>query len=380
MREQLAYDADVPLAFTSPRPAAENMLRCWFYAALVAVAGTTIRLSVLAAMAAAQGDSLWGLLNKWDAEYYVDIARAGYIGADGAPSEETTLAFFPGFPLVVRAVSNLLGADVAGTAMALNFFFTIALSAGVMALARQMGMGTRGQVLGATVVSSAPMSIVFAMPYTEALFGALAMWAVVMLHDQRWIMAGVLIFLAAFVRLTAVNLIVVFAIMVFLQARRSWWAWLSVVVSALPLVGYIWWANRHLSGAGGYFGLQEKHWNSGFDGGRATVSWVAETLTSATNGGYLLSAAVIIAAPICLLLAWGRLPLPAWLFAAGLMANVLLSDGIMHSRPRLLLPAAVVLVPWVVKKGASASVAVGAWVLFGAWFSAYMLAVFEWAI
>ena len=249
-----------------------------------------------------------------------------------------------------------------------------------MALARQMGMGTRGQVLGATVVSSAPMSIVFAMPYTEALFGALAMWAVVMLHDQRWIMAGVLIFLAAFVRLTAVNLIVVFAIMVFLQARRSWWAWLSVVVSALPLVGYILWANRHLSGAGGYFGLQEKHWNSGFDGGRATVSWVAETLTSATNGGYLLSAAVIFAAPICLLLAWGRLPLPAWLFAAGLMATVQLSDGIMHSRPRLLLPAAVVLVPWVVKKGASASVAVGAWVLLGAWFSAYMLAVFEWAI
>lgn len=62
------------------------------------------------------------------------------------------------------------------------------------------------------------------------------------------------------------------------------------------------------------------------------------------------------------------------------MANVLLSGGIMHSRPRLLLPAVVVMVPWVGKKGASASVAVGAWGLFGAWFSAYMLAVFEWAI
>ena len=61
------------------------------------------------------------------------------------------------------------------------------------------------------------------------------------------------------------------------------------------------------------------------------------------------------------------------------MANVLLSDGIMHSRPRLLLPAVIVLLPWV-KKGASASVAVIAWVLFGAWFSAYMLGVFEWAI
>lgn len=368
---RVAYHAGVPIAATTRRPAAAPALRCWFYAALVAVVGTAIRLSVLAAMAAAQGDSLWGLLNKWDANYYVDIARAGYAG-------ETTLAFFPGFPLVVRAVSNLLGADIAGTAMVLNLFFTITLAAGVMALARQMGLGVRGQVLGATVVTSAPMSIVFAMPYTEALFGALAIWAVVMLHDQRWIAAGVLIFLASFVRLTAVDLIVVFALMVLFKARRTWWAWLSVVVSALPLAGYIWWANRQLSRAGGYFGLQEKHWNSGFDGGRATVSWVTETLSSATNGGYLLSAAVIIAAPICLLLAWGRLPLPAWLFAAVLMANVLLSDGIMHSRPRLLLPAAVVLVPWVGKKGASASV--GAWVLFGAWFSAYMLAVFEWAI
>lgn len=372
-RGPVAYHAGVPIAPTTRRPTVTSTLRCWFYAALVAVVGTAIRLSALAAMAAAQGDSLWGLLNKWDANYYVGIARAGY-----APADETTLAFFPGFPLVVRAVSNLLGTDIAGTAMVLNLFFTIALAAGVMALARQMGLGTRGQVLGAAVVTSAPMSIVFAMPYTEALFGALAIWAVVMLHDQRWIAAGALIFLASFVRLTAVDLIVVFALMVLFKARRTWWAWLSVAVSALPLAGYIWWANRHLSGAGGYFGLQEKHWNSGFDGGRATVSWVAETLSSATNGGYLLSAAVIIAAPICLLLAWGRLPLPAWLFAAVLMANVLLSDGIMHSRPRLLLPAAVVLVPWVGKKGASASV--GAWVLFGAWFSAYMLAVFEWAI
>ena len=145
---RVAYHADVPTVPTTRRPAAAPALRCWFYAALVAVAGTAIRLSVLAALAAAQGDSLWGLLNKWDAHYYVDIARAGYGG-------ETALAFFPGFPLAVRAVSNLLGTDIAGTAMVLNLFFTIALAAGVMALARQMRLDTRGQVLGATVVTSA---------------------------------------------------------------------------------------------------------------------------------------------------------------------------------------------------------------------------------
>lgn len=65
----MAYHAGVPTAPTTRRPTVTSTLRCWFYAALVAVVGTAIRLSVLAAMAAAQGDSLWGLLNKWDANY-----------------------------------------------------------------------------------------------------------------------------------------------------------------------------------------------------------------------------------------------------------------------------------------------------------------------
>ena len=57
----------------------------------------------------------------------------------------------------------------------------------------------------------------------------------------------------------------------------------------------------------------------------------------------------------------------------------------MHSRPRLLLPAALVLMPWAVRavrslRPAVAWTLVGAWALLGAWVSAYMLVVFEWAI
>ena len=341
-----------------------------------------MRVGVLAAVAAAQDDKLWGLLNKWDAKHYVEIARGGYFGADistDGPVHETTMAFFPGFPFLVRGLSSIFGTDEAGTAIALNVLFSIALAAGVMALAARMGMGKWAQVLSAVMVTCAPMSIVFSMPYTEALFGALAIWAVVALVDERWWAAAALIFVAGLVRLTAVDLVAVFAFMVLLRARKNWRAWAAVVFSVVPLVGYLWWSSSHLKEVGGYFGIQKEHWNSSFDGGKATVIWLWETLSGATNGGYLLSAGVMIAAPVFLVLAWRRLPLAAWLFSAVLMANVLLSDGIMHSRPRLLLPAVIVLLPWV-KKGTSASVAVIAWALFGAWFSAYMLGVFEWAI
>ena len=179
---------------STARHAASNspsLLRSlWAPAALVALIGAAVRVGVLATVAAVQDDKLWGLLNKWDAKHYVEIARGGYFGADistDGPVHETTMAFFPGFPFLVRAISGILGTGEAGTAIALNVLFSIALAAGVMALAAQMGMGKWAQVLSAVVVTSAPRSIVFSMPYTEALFGALAIWAVVAVVGERWL-------------------------------------------------------------------------------------------------------------------------------------------------------------------------------------------------
>lgn len=359
----------------------------WAAALAVVALGTFVRVLVLAAMALANGQSLFGLLTKWDARYYTEIARVGYFEADIAsegPAQETSMAMFPGYPLVIRAFS-FLGLPEALTGMLLNFFFSVILAAGAMALAERMGARRFGRITAAVVVTSAPMSIVFAMPYAEALFGALLMWALVALSDKNWLAAGLLIFALSFVRLTSVDAIFCFAVMVAIYAPRQWKAWAGVVVSALPLVGYLAWSSHYLADIGGYFGMQEKHWHSGFDFGIATVTWVSSVLGTSDNAGYLLSALVIVFAPVFLGLAWRRLPAPAWIFSAALVANILLSDGIMHSRPRLLLPAAVLFVPWAlwISSRVRPPVAWGmlaGWVLFGAWFSAHMLAVFEWAI
>ena len=359
----------------------------WVIAVGIVFLGTLLRLIMLGVLAIVNEDNLWGLLNKWDAAHYVDIAQEGYfsgtIGED--PAQEIRLAFFPAFPMIIRVIHVVTGIDYALAGILFNLVATVFLAAGVMALVSRWGYGLAGQSAGAIVVTTAPMSIVFNMAYTEALFGALVVWALVALIDRRWLVAAGIIFALSFVRITAIAMVAVFGVMVLIYARKNLKAWIGLVLSPLPLLGYLIWASGHLEHVGGYFGTQEKHWNTGFDFGAATLHWIITTLTSTETAGYLLSTLVIVGVPFALILAWRRVDVATWLFSLALSANILLSDGVMHSRPRLMLPAAILFIPWAL--GALrllpkwvAWLLLTCWALFGSWFSAYMLAVFPWAI
>lgn len=332
----------------------------WFYAVLVVAVGSIVRLAMLSWMT----DDIWGALTKWDARYYVAIAKDGYF--DSGINADETLAFFPGFPMVMRLVHMLTGIDFAVAGMLVNLLFTVVMAVGVMNLSKH-------PVAAAFVVTSAPMSTVFMMPYTEALFGALAVWALVMLLRRNWLAVAALIFLLSFVRLTAIAFVPVLVACVLLWGRKDWRAWLALL-SPAPLVGYLVWASSHLQPWGGYFGIQSEHWNSQFDFGQATMRWLLEESWKAEYLGYRLTTLAIVGAVVVLVCGW-RMQWPVWLFCASLAGNVLLSDGIMHSRPRLLLPVALMMVPWLTQWWL-----VAGWVLFGAWFSAHMLAVFPWAL
>ena len=373
----------VALDDASPQPRSAFIVS----AVAVAVIGAAVRIGVLNLLSAVNDSELWDQLLAWDAKYYLEIASVGYfeadISADG-PVYEKTMAFFPGFPMLLRAV-GWAGLDLGIAALILNTVLTAVMAAGVMVLARRLGAGRAGQIAAAVVVTSAPMSIVFSMPYTEALFGALVVWGLVALDERAWWWACAAGFVLSLTRLTAVDFLAVFGLWVLLYGRREWQAWLSLGIAALPLPGYLLWTQRYLEDAGGYFGIQTKHWNSTFDGGAATVMFVWDTLTKNNDVGYLLTSIVILGAVVLLVASCGKANPVVWWFSAALMANVLLSDGILHSRPRLLLPAALLFVPWVIRvvKELPARIAwsgIAAWVLWSAWFSAYMIVVFEWAI
>ncbi|AZA10213.1 hypothetical protein [Corynebacterium pseudopelargi] len=321
-------------------------------------------------------------LAKWDGEQYVAIARFGYFSADGTgPSDpeiyQHRLAFFPAYPFAIRVLFSAvhwlpLPISYAGVGV---FISCAAGVAATMAMLRLSGREPNGALL----LLGAPMAITLTMVYTESLFLACALWALVFLIQRRLLPAAVLVALAGLVRLTAVDLWLVFAASVLVYHRRSFKAWALCLCSALPALAYLLWASWHTREVGGYFGMQEQGWDSGFDFGRATLTWLG---TWHSNPGYIISSAIILAALVTLPVAtwWARAGLldwHLWLFGVAISANVLLSNGIMHSRPRLLLPAVVLLLPLARRLPSWAMVL---WCLIGALISAYMVGVFQWAI
>lgn len=337
-----------------------------------------------------EDSSLVEQLFVWDAHHYRDIALYGYFSEDGQspPDSEISsirLAFFPGLPALLSILHTITGVDIGVIGALLSNIGTFALLLGTMKLAARLGAQLWGRIASVIVIATAPMSIVFQMVYTEAIFLALMVWAILALLDQRWWHAALWIALAGCFRLTAIDLVASFFVIVALLHRRQAQAWIAAALSAVPVLSYLAWASWHTRDIGGYFGMQAKGWNSSFDGGVHTLKWVYEHAQPWEEFGYFIATASIVSTVVILFFSWRALPWEVWLPIASIALNVLLSDGIMHSRPRLLLPAVLLLLPAVFKaeEVCSRRVLVGGllgWAWGGMVISAYMLAIFEWAI
>ncbi|MFC3849341.1 hypothetical protein ACFORJ_04050 [Corynebacterium hansenii] len=381
----------------------------------------------------------WDRLNAWDAQWMRDIAERGYFGlgeVDGDPGHWRSLAFFPLMPYLIRAVSfvTFLPADWAGALISLVAGVAFAFAAA--ALAGRMGAPRRAMVLASVAVTTAPMAVVMLMPYTEALFLALAGWGLVAVVDKRWGRAAVLFLLAGLTRSTALGLFLVLAVAVLAGDRRNPRAWAAVAVAPVGWAAYLAWSSARLSDAGGYFGAQARGWNSEVDGGAATLRWLWRSFFESRETGYFVSAAVIVAVAATLAWAfaeWAVARILAWragqrggagergdagerdevvdpapsavgdrtysaaafvdrwgacwpvlVFSCLAVGQVLVSDGLMHSRPRLFLSGVLVLLvfaaPLARMRAFARAWVLAAWVLGSAWVGAYMLVPFPWAI
>lgn len=373
-----------------------------------------IILAALALFAAMNSTSLGQALTSWDAQWMVDIAEHGYFGvgdvegpSGSEPGHWQSLAFFPAFPHLLGALSWIPGVDPAVAGSVVAALSGLVLAFAVTELARMIGAGPRGRIVAVVLVTCAPMSVVFLMPYTDGPFLALAAWSLVFMIRKRWLPAGVLVFIAGLTRPTAAALFVALGVTALVRDRRNWRAWVAVVLAPLGWIGFLLWASAHLWKIGGWFGAQSRGWNTGLDGGLATVRFIGHALVTSRETGYAVSAVIILAVTVTLVVAtlppllrlWGT-AWPVLLYSWVVAAQILLSDGLMHSRPRLLLAASLVLVVFglMVREKPSADtpdtsggaagwmpreVAVGMlvlWFFAGTWAGCYLLTAFPWAI
>jgi hypothetical protein len=154
---------------------------------------------------------------RWDTEWYVGIAQHGYV-------RYGSTAFLPLYPLLMRGLAPLAGGHlVAGLLLSTVAAFFVFL--GLYVLSERLDPGRRLGPYVLLVAALLPTSFFFMAAYTESLFLALALWAVLAALAGRWGCMALLGGLAALTRQQGALLA--------LLALPAAWPWVLWVVRRL---------------------------------------------------------------------------------------------------------------------------------------------------
>jgi len=370
----------------------------WFLPLAAAAVYLLIRavgFAVLYWYAAAHDSSVSAALTKWDGHWFLGIADHGYRGvpldlvdAFGRRTDATAFAFFPGYPSLVAGVAWLPWVSVFGAALGVNVASGTVAAVGLGRLGSTITGSPRVGLLLVVLFAAAPMGVVLSMTYSEALFCALGVWALNGVLEQRWMLAGVCTAFAGLVRPTAAALVlavVLAAVVAMVRRRGGLRPWVAALLAPLGLLGYLSWVGWQTHSLFGWFTLQSTGWNSGFDGGVASWRYLVHEIGAPGQLMEVASVLIVLAGVgLVTLGVAARIPWPVLFYGVGVTIMAVASNGLMPSKPRLLLPAVVLALPvavglakrrWVTQLAVVLGVVVAS-----AWLGAYALVVYPYAI
>jgi hypothetical protein len=177
-------------------------------------------------------DSILDRWTQWDVDLFIEIARYGYRGDLAHPQDAGLPAFFPGLPILIRAVHTVIPSWELSALL-------VSLAAGavaMVALARLGGAGTGVKSVVALLLS--PYAVFLFAGYSEALFLAFALPAWLLARQRRWEAATLCAMGAACVRVTGIFLAVAL-IVEFLVASRQWRVAPWLAMPFVPVAAYM---------------------------------------------------------------------------------------------------------------------------------------------
>jgi len=189
--------------------------------------------------------SLVDAFSRWDALHYVHIAADGY-----AANDISNAAFFPLYPILVRASGMVIGRSDLPT---LYLLAVLVANVALFVAAALLVMLTRLDFDGATASRASwyllvfPTSLFLSAGYAESLFLALSVGAMLAARRRHWALAGVLGAMGALCRPFGFLLLLPLAVEAWEQRAEPhpWRKAVAVGVVPLGLVAYM-----------GYLGLQ----------------------------------------------------------------------------------------------------------------------------
>lgn len=200
----------MPVTETHPALQAVGMAVPWRRISVLAVffwlvsRGAYLLLNLIAVWlpksSAASSAGMLGLWQRFDTNWYLGIARGGYL----APPQ---MAFFPLYPAIIRIVSVLCGGNllVAGLLVSNVTCLTAMIAIGGLA-AREL-RDLRAATFSMLALLLYPFSFFMTAAYTEGMFVTLAALCLLFARQGRWRLAAVMALLAGATRPTGVALI-----------------------------------------------------------------------------------------------------------------------------------------------------------------------------
>jgi hypothetical protein len=278
---------------------------------------------------------------RFDALWFLRIADSGYRLDDGSA------AFFPLFPLTIRAVSFLIGGHPFGASVLVSNAALLGALV-VTYLLTESEFDERRARTTVVLLAFFPTAFFFVMPYSESLFLLLAVTAFWGARRGSWGVAGAAGALAALTR--SVGLVLAPALAIEALHRRAegrgpaWPGLLAAGATGLGTLAYLWWWGFR---AGDWLApiTRQENWERVFSWPWATL-WegtrFAFRYVGNTNGGYWLIDWLIVV-PMLAASAWAiaryRPSYGTYLLGSLLIPLTLVfEDRPLMSMPRFLLP------------------------------------------
>lgn len=285
------------------------------------------------------------VLTSWDGVWYLRLVQFGYphtvfpnVNYD---RYDARAAFFPAYPMLVRAVDVVVpgGANVAAVFVNLLLGALVVYLTGL--LARELfgvSIGERTMVL----VSLFPGSFVLLFAYAEALLLVAAAACLWFLMKRQWLLAGLAAALGTLTRPNGIALVAACAVAALfaIRDRREWRSLIAVVLAPLGFIGFQLWLDARTGERGVWFRVQTEAWGEGTSYGWTAISNTVKALTDPLTSPTKTITAVSLVTMIFMLYMWYKHRLPA-IFNAYIAVILLLMllPRTVTARPRFLFTA-----------------------------------------
>ena len=126
---------------------------------------------------------------RWDAGWYMSVARVGYMWTPRDVGRQQNIAFFPAFPMAMRVVGRVVGGSgvaylYGGLVVSLVAFLWALML--LFQLARDELGDAQAAAAAVTLLAAYPFSVFHGAVYTESLFLLSVLGAVIAFGRGRW--------------------------------------------------------------------------------------------------------------------------------------------------------------------------------------------------